>query len=85
MIYIVYRPDDCPNMFGFRYIWSYSRWFYRMYFLTKHNFRMMEYGDFFKVIRMFFHNLFFNHQYIKIEYNNFFNPRFKKYYEFIGK
>lgn len=81
-IYVKIRPDDCPDMIGFRYIWFIAEYIYRVKTSILFNIKHLEFGR----LLLFFKNLaniiVHTPSMIDFDYNRTFKHKFDEYIKF---
>lgn len=83
MLYVTLKPQNCPDMPLFRYVWFYSRYIEQLYKITKFNVIHSEFGDMTRVFKSFIFCLIYLPKTIMMEYNLTYFVKYSKYQDFI--
>lgn len=83
MLYVTFKPNQCPNILFYRYIWFYSRYISQLFKITKFNIINAEFGDLFKVFKSLVFCLMYLPKTIMMEYNLTYSVKYSNYKNFI--
>lgn len=83
MLYVVLRPNQCPDLFLYRYIWFYYRYFNQLFKITRFNIQHAEFGEYFNVFKSFIFCLMYLPKTIMMEYNLTYKLKYDNYQNFI--
>lgn len=84
MLYVIYRPTDCPNMFAYPYVWYWVRYFYKLYMFTKFNYKSIRFGRLLEFIKLIFTNVVHGTKLITIEWDTIWFDKYDRYMSIIN-
>ena len=79
MLYVVFKPQDCPKMFLFLYVWFTKEYFYQLFTITHSNAKSVGFGQLFKLFKNTFFLVFNVHTIIMYQYNTSYERAYTKY------
>ena len=83
MLYIQYKPSDCPNMFAYPFLWYWCRYFYKLYKFIIWNYKSVKFGRFIEFFKLTMANIVHGFKLIDFEWNTIWKDKYESYLEII--
>ena len=81
MLYIQYKPSDCPNMFAYPFLWYWCRYFYKLYKFIIWNYKSVKFGRFMEFFKLTMANIVHGFKLIDFEWNTIWKDKYESYLE----